>query len=457
MGWRERGRRLRQALQNQKGRRVALWATTFLLTVVVTVLWDKRNELPFFQNEPPSQYAAQHEEPTWAERKAFAWMRRAKRRKPSGKVAVFLSVGSMPRGALSNPCLGREFTSHVIRALNHLHAKVIVIDKFFTPDGCDIEEKDDLLRKAIRESAAPVVVGQETHAVQSEKGNGSLRTEANLFDPHPGDPLPKKGHPTLGLTKINSQVVKVPLQWPLQGQQCAQDGLALAAARLDDPRVNDHERLAEFLEQGEHPVGKYQTDIHAEPLEKLFCADPEERERIRLEMKWDPTCQSAPLGTVKEVVVIGAPSQQDEWNFLGEMESGAQLQARYVDAILEETYLGEFPFWLVFICWLFLSAFLQIAYMILPDDEVSTKTASNIAHGPRLGSWPKNRAVGAVLVSAVVGVVLIALAYLLYKCNYFPPVQYMAETAALLVFAPLLELGVNLWKKTKKAYDESDG
>lgn len=166
---------------------------------------------------------------------------------------IFLREDSDPASVLNNVCEQREYISGLIRQLITTGASAIVIDKFFSDRSCMEGDRGttDLLT-AIQESTIPVIVGMATHSPESDPRNSCLILNGSLDFGNkrmtPGrSPVPAV---SFGITRLNSDPRKVPLNWFVYANDGAfKSGadpseahwgtLSFVAASLMDNRLKD--------------------------------------------------------------------------------------------------------------------------------------------------------------------------------------------------------------------------
>src|SRR5258708_8921563 len=121
-------------------------------------------------------------------------------------------------------CAQRLFIGKLVERIESAHPAVIVIDKYFSPTACRENGPNEHLRNSVVTSQVPIIIGLQTltkrdlerdgHLTEAEKkafGNTCLAL-ANAFkldDPN----LPSRTK--YGITRLNRDTRKVPLQWPV--------------------------------------------------------------------------------------------------------------------------------------------------------------------------------------------------------------------------------------------------
>ena len=175
---------------------------------------------------------------------------------PTPSVAIiYIDPKTEPAEILTNTCAARVFLSRLIQDLNTLRANVIVIDKFYSSGNCTEEPKNKIFLDTMDKTVVPVVVGQPTHALDNTSKGGCLAL-SDKFD------FDTKANVHYGLTRLNSDTLKLPLRWPifqpaakpndppiqLPEKSGVGDSLALVAATQQDPK--EHTRTWLFCHTG---------------------------------------------------------------------------------------------------------------------------------------------------------------------------------------------------------------
>ncbi len=129
---------------------------------------------------------------------------------PSPSVAIIaVDSNTRPIGLLTNTCESRAFLAKLIQDLNALSAHVIVIDQYFSADYCSEQDKNAKFIAAMESSAVPVVVGQPTHALPAATASGGCLALTKHLE------FSKAANVLYGLTRLNTDILKIPLRWPV--------------------------------------------------------------------------------------------------------------------------------------------------------------------------------------------------------------------------------------------------
>ena len=294
---------------------------------------------------------------------------------PSPSVAIiYIDPASDPPDLIINTCASRAFLARLITDLNTLSAHVIVIDKYYSANGCAEQDKNAAFIKAMEGSKVPIVVGQQTHPLpQTSAASGCLALTPKLeFSPT------SKVH--YGLTRIDNDDLKIPLRVPvypdpaaIPGTQPAAttsaapaplpaatgDTLSLVAAKLVNPRIESNHTLSKLLAKQNDPYTTFLNLPHITGLTALCSAEPSPRAPIdgqpgdALCKPWvrDPEdLDGNQLSLAGKIVVIGDISGADQKNFPSDMapfppgtRPGVFMQANYIQALLDHRFLQEIP------------------------------------------------------------------------------------------------------------------
>src|ERR1019366_7166030 len=99
------------------------------------------------------------------------------------------------------------FLARLITDLNALSAHVIVIDKYYSANGCAEQDKNAALIKAMEGSRVPIVVGQQTGVLSgSSSTSGCLALTPRLE-------FSKASKVHYGITKIDTDDLRIPLRF----------------------------------------------------------------------------------------------------------------------------------------------------------------------------------------------------------------------------------------------------
>jgi hypothetical protein len=310
---------------------------------------------------------------------------------------VTIDANSAPPGLLNNACDERTFIARLTGDLNLLGAAFVVVDKYYSPAYCGDSSMSGQFIQRIGASKIPVVIGRPTHALPaSAQSGGCLALSPRLIFPATA----KVFH---GLTRLNSDTLKIPLHWPVfkdtssalpvpiepaiglpappstppqPAKDPAGNGLALVAAETYNPAIANSPRLKKLLSDQVHPyttflnlpnINAMAVLCNAEPAQK-YSIDPGAPAPQPVAAQPAATQPPAPdpcdpwvifdagqLASLKQnlagkIVVIGDLSEEDMQPFPGGDKPGVFLQANYIQSILDQRFLVEIPLWLTLGC-----------------------------------------------------------------------------------------------------------
>jgi hypothetical protein len=310
---------------------------------------------------------------------------------------VTIDANSAPPGLLNNACDERTFVARLTGDLNLFGAALIAIDKYYSPAYCGDSTMSGQFIQRVSASKIPVVIGRPTHALPTgAQSSGCLALSPRLVFPATS----KVFH---GLTRLNSDILKIPLHWPVfkdtssalpvpiqpaiglpappatppqPARDPAGNGLALVAAETYNPGIAKAPRLTSLLGKQVHPYTTFLDLPNLNAMAVLCNAEPAHKYSIdpgaltpqapvtKPAAAPPPTpdlCDpwviynASQLASLKQtlagkIVVIGDLSEDDMQPFPGGEKPGVFLQANYVQSILDQRFLVEIPMWLTLGC-----------------------------------------------------------------------------------------------------------
>jgi hypothetical protein len=269
----------------------------------------------------------------------------------SGESASQVSIIAVPadlEDIQSNVCQARAYFADVVRTVATQHPAEVVLDKFYSPTSCaNSPQTTQALLDAVRSLGVPVVVGE--NAAQADKkldGTCLVRKPQMDFG---------AGNVRHGLTRLNREAEKIPLQWRIlpsgdadaQPKADAAESLSLAAVDGYDADVAHRRRLQALIRSNGHPFANLSVEVPRETSTDLLCAAG----TPAMQQRWSVSCsgpqQNIPL--LGKVVVIGSEGGSDYHPVLDTNMWGTDLQARYIQVLLSGSYLRELPDWFAFV------------------------------------------------------------------------------------------------------------
>lgn len=351
---------------------------------------------------------------------------------PTPSVAIiYIDPKTEPAEILTNTCASRVFLSRLVQDLNTLRANVIVIDKFYSSANCTEEPKNKIFLDTMDHTVVPVVVGQPTHALDDTSKGGCLALSPKFeFD--------KKANVHYGLTRLNSDTLKLPLRWPVFQEPVSQkndkpdvaptqlpentgvgDSLALVAATQQDPNIQKDTSVQKLLSMHLHPYTTFLDLPHINAMTVLCSAEAVPRDSYG--QPFGDACKGMahPINNLDgnnlqlngKIVVIGDQVDSDMQPFPTGDKPGVWLHANYIQSLLDHRFLREVPFTITLIC---LLLFIFVVYCLF---------------------WYIERPERALLAGLGLVIVLIAISLgILVTTSYFTPLWALWGAGLLVIF-----------------------
>ena len=299
---------------------------------------------------------------------------------PTPSVAIiYIDPASDPPDLILNTCASRAFLARLITDLNALSAHVIVIDKYYSANGCAEQDKNAAFIKAMEGSKIPIVVGQHTEGLSGgSSASGCLALAPKLE-------FSKTAKVHYGIINLDTDDLRIPLRFtvlpapsgngsasagsppanpasspaPKPLPAASGDTLALVAARQVSPRIESNPTVSKLLAGQADPYTTFLNLPHITALTALCSAEPAPRAPIDGQ-PGDALCKPwvKPLDDLdgkglsldSKIVVIGDISESDMKSFPTNLapfppgkRPGVFLQANYVQALLDHRFLMEIP------------------------------------------------------------------------------------------------------------------
>ena len=346
---------------------------------------------------------------------------------PTPSVAIiYIDPKTEPAEILTNTCAARVFLSRLIQDLNALHANVIVIDKLYSKSNCTEEPKNKIFLDTMDKTVVPVVVGQPTHALEDTSKGGCLALSPKFeFD--------KKANVHYGLTRLNSDTLKLPLRWPifqesdkpnvapiqLPENTGVGDSLALVAATQQDPNIQKDASVQKLLSIHVHPYTTFLNLPNTNAMSILCSAEAVPRDAYGQPL--GDACKGMvhPINNLDgnnlqlngKIVVIGDKVDQDMQPFPGGEKPGVWLHANYIQSLLDHRFLREVPFSITLVS---LLLFIFVVYCLF---------------------WYIEQPERALLLGLAVVIVLIVISLgILVATSYFTPLWALWGAGLLVIF-----------------------
>jgi CHASE2 domain-containing sensor protein len=234
-------------------------------------------------------------------------------------------------------------------------------------------------------TSVPVVVGRSTHSPNGNDAYGSCLVLGDSLDF--GYKLDSKGNPTkipaaiIGLTRLNSDVQKIPLSWSYyandQAFNAAQaptdkrvDTLSWLASLTYDSGLGNEPRVLALQQEGHHPFTSFidsKTMSHVDALSVLFNSS----QAPQVASRYQVDCSAHPAPDVNlhgQIVILGEDVQgTDQHMLFGANVAGVYLQANYIESLLDDRFMKSIDAtwnYVGLIAWLIL---LYLIFWIQPE------------------------------------------------------------------------------------------
>lgn len=348
-----------------------------LFALMLSDLGDFMGYSPLDSNPCPLSEAVQS---SFSAKMYLPLARWALRYTPSPSVAiVYIDPSHDPPDLTINTCASRAFIARLVTDLNALSAHVIVIDKYYSANGCAEKGKNAAFLSAMESSKIPIIVGQQTEGLSGESSaSGCLVLTPRLE-------FSKESKVLYGLTRLNTDDLQIPLRFgvfanpsvsgsvatsshpassnpapaPALLPATSGDTLSLVAAKAVNPRLESNPTLKKLLAAQGAPYTTFLNLPHITGLTLLCSAEPAPRAPIDGQ-PGDDLCKPwvRPLDNLdgnglsldSKIVVIGDISDTDMNPFPTDLapfppgkRPGVFLQANYVQALLDHRFLLEIP------------------------------------------------------------------------------------------------------------------
>jgi len=247
------------------------------------------------------------------------------------------------KGLANNVCQQRHYLARLLPALAARQPASIVIDKFFTRDGCTLEQSTAELQRTIAalSSRLPIVVGLAI----DERSVAVDATRPPLLVP----PLAFPDAPALrqGLVNADRMPRRIPLGWTIRSSPDAsgewRNSIALEAALIHEPALFEKApRLARLENERENPLASMIAERRFRIVQAsdLLCTDATAAPEFAEACAAAGPPQSDPgylRGRIALVGETGWSIDRHQSTVIGDVP-GTVLQANYVEALLDERY-----------------------------------------------------------------------------------------------------------------------
>jgi hypothetical protein len=273
---------------------------------------------------------------------------------------IYIDPRTDPAELLTNTCLARVFIASLVSDIKSLHPREIVVDKFYSRDSCSDDDKNRIFREAMADPHIQIVVGRPTQLIEkSGKTETACLVLSQPFDFNAKNIDAKNVH--YGLTRLNSDVLKIPLAWPTfedntdpnakpkpsAENEGVGETLSLVAAKLVDPSLDNLDALKSPRSLSNHPYTSFLEPPETTALAVRCAVEQHPLDTEGKALPCDGLAEPRSIPDLKDkVVVIGDKSDQDMQPFPDAMKErpGVWLQANYIKSILDRRFLREVPF-----------------------------------------------------------------------------------------------------------------
>ena len=429
-------------LFSQVMRRRRLRAAGLLAVAVVgSLVWESRRDLfsRFFAEPQDRQSCVRSDDTPSAIERWFEnrWLTKTDRehRTDQGQILLVLIGTDVRSDAHTSVCANRSIVADLLETLFARGAKEVIVDKHYAKGSCRELLPNRHLVEVMSRFHDRIVVGQQTEI--DEETRCPVIKDNFDFGASP---------PRFGLLELNQEHLKIPLSWTISDGRTDRTrgvhplstrddlgtklpeapALALVAAETIDGHVTDDVRA--YLDGREHPVGRYRALPTLRDAELLCSAGGMDKGE-------EPHCPDlSQLQIEGKSVVIGDAVAADKQDFMGRDLYGAELQARYIDALLRKDYLREWPWLPQAVIWFAILAGVALFCAIKRQHRTQWFIGGVLL-------WP--------LLCLIVGAVA-------SRLNYYPPVELLVAGGVLLVTALLAEIIYDLGEDVRKEYLEGE-
>jgi CHASE2 domain-containing sensor protein len=346
----------------------------------------------------------------------------------SDRVSV-VAIDSSLQVIQQNVCPAREFTADLIAAIAAQGPAAIAIDKFYGESACPPGDKGTA---ALQEAVAslhtptlniPLVVGASTHEAPPASAAASCIVLTPQLDLGSGIHR--------GLTRLNWDVLKLPLRWPVllhdNDTQASvgpeSESFSLVAARQADPALLQSASFTRTLDSAQQPYANVSGVLQRQTATDLLCTVAPDKAK-----NWNMDCtgHNTRFDLHNKVVVIGAESDSDYPAVLGKGMYGFDLQAHYIAALLSNSYLRQVsPLFLL----LPLALYYCLSELLIPYMHIHHHPRRPLFHINRPLTWTV-----AVFFATIVLGILLPLAF-----HRFPPLGMLLGISGILIPRLLIE------------------
>lgn len=255
------------------------------------------------------------------------------------------------RGLANNVCQQRAYLAALLPAMAERQPTTIVIDKYFTNTGCNLEEPTKALQEAIARvsTRVPIVVG-----VTVDTRSVAFAAEA---PPLLVQPLAFARSPSLKEGVVNLDVVprRIPLGWTVRERADApgewRNSIALEAALLREPKLFETSpRLRSLKAKHDNPYASMMGERLFATLRTadILCTDEATAPAFKAACAEQSRSSTDPSYLRGRIAILGETGygvDSHDTSVIGRVP-GTVLQANYIEALLDDRYFVPVPDWI---------------------------------------------------------------------------------------------------------------
>lgn len=272
------------------------------------------------------------------------------------------------RGLANNVCLQRDYLARLLPVIADLSPAILVIDKYFTRDGCTLAGPTARLVDAVDAVSLrlPVVTGLLVEQTSVTEMEGDAATPL-LVAPLAFANQPKLRH---GLVNIDVVPRRIPLGWTVRPEPGAKpewrNGLALEAALVREPRLLTRVARLDMLKaQRQHPYTSMIAPVlfNIWQAADILCANKATAGNDMLACAGAKPPHVDLVELSGRIVILGetgASIDRHDTLVIGRVP-GTVLQANYVESLLDGRFYWPAPEWLNYAVGLVIFTLLELA------------------------------------------------------------------------------------------------
>lgn len=430
-----------RARRKWQRRRVKIGVACFYLFIAGMLIWYELRDQGYFHSDSECTLRSTPQGDDWVTENAYPWI--LAHMSPGGSGSGGVSVVAIESGLETfqqNVCIARGLTADLLTAIAAQKPAVIAIDKFYGQTACASSDKDTQSLYAVTSKlGVPLIVGESTHAAPE----GS--TEACLVLTPQLDLGSAVKH---GLTRLNLDVLKIPMSWPVFKDDSAKElaappddeSFSVVTANAAAKVWGKSAAFDGLIHSTQQPYANVRGTLQRQTATNLLCSAPG---GTLTAAKWGLMCPAKPqrIDLRNKVVVLGAESESDFPVVLGSGMYGFELQAHYIDALLAQGYLRPVSLWFLLFP---LTLYYCLSELLIPYMHIRHHLPWPLFHIDRPLMWT----VGVFAVTFVFG------AFVPLAFHRFPPLPMLVGLFVILVPRLLIESWALLNEQSEEEQEE---